>query len=464
MLEGLEAVEIFKSAVNDELRIDSQYFQKKYLLEDERRGHFENVLIGSEAYVTDGPHGYHEVDEESPIAMLTAKCARDWFAARTEADTISLTTHTTNLRSSLEAGDLILSTRGTVGLCAIIEEDLLPANIDQDVARIALRKESQLNAHYLLTYLNSRFGQDWIARNAAGMVQQGLSLAKVRQLPIPLLSNRMQTLVAEVVLNAATKLHRSATLLTYAEQTLLTELGLADWVPPNPLTYSRSSSEVLAAERFDSEHFSERHRAIEAKLVATGQAASLRSLVLVNKRGAQPAYNETGLPVINSKHVLRGAVTLDGENRFASGDAAPLKIQKGDVLLNGTGVGTIGRAAPYLHDAKAIPDNHVTILRPDTRKIDPIYLSVFLNSSVGQSQVEKWTRGSSGQIELYPSDINSFVVWIAPEEVQHAIRKRVNDAFESKRTARSLLDEAKRAVEIAIEDGEPAGLRYLGGA
>jgi hypothetical protein len=70
-LEGLEAVEIPRSQISEDIRIDSQYFQRKYLAEESRRRLYPNTTIGSQAYVTDGPHGYHEVDESSPVAMLT---------------------------------------------------------------------------------------------------------------------------------------------------------------------------------------------------------------------------------------------------------------------------------------------------------------------------------------------------------------------------------------------------------
>ncbi|MFM2448955.1 MAG: hypothetical protein RIS44_1405 [Pseudomonadota bacterium] len=128
--------------------------------------------------------------------------------------------------------------------------------------------------------------------------------------------------------------------------------------------------------------------------------------------------------------------------------------------MNGTGVGTIGRAAPYLHPDPAIPDNHVTILRPK-QDLDAVYLSVFLNSMAGQWQVEERLRGSSGQIELYPTDIAQFTVWIAPSTVQKEIRRSVEKSYEQKQRATQLLDAAKRAVEIAIEDSEAAALAYL---
>ena len=166
------------------------------------------------------------------------------------------------------------------------------------------------------------------------------------------------------------------------------------------------------------------------------------------------------MPVINSKHVLRNEVRSDDENRLALCDESSLLIEYGDVLINGTGVGTIGRTAAYLHETPALPDNHVTILRPSST-LDPVYLAVFLNSLAGQLQVEQRLHGSSGQIELYPSDIAEFQVCLVPKSLQLDIREQVEQSFTERNRATRLLDAAKRTVEVAIEESEPAALQYL---
>jgi type I restriction enzyme M protein len=163
---------------------------------------------------------------------------------------------------------------------------------------------------------------------------------------------------------------------------------------------------------------------------------------------------------VNSKHVLRNEVRLDDSNRVATSEEGALLIRAGDVLINGTGVGTIGRASAYLYDTPAIPDNHVTILRPDS-SLDPVYLAVYLNSKAGQLQVDQRLRGSSGQIELYPADIAEFRVWLAPMPLQEDIRALVEQSFTHRQEAARLLDASKRAVEIAIELDETSALKYL---
>ncbi|MBL4774971.1 MAG: hypothetical protein JKY87_02805 [Mariprofundus sp.] len=156
-----------------------------------------------------------------------------------------------------------------------------------------------------------------------------------------------------------------------------------------------------------------------------------------------------------------GYERIDSNNRLAIKGSGNITIQCGDVLINGTGVGTIGRCAPYLRNHEALPDNHVTILRPSDESIDPVYLSVFLNSIAGQSQIDQWFRGSSGQIELYPDDIAKFTIWQAPDDIQTTIRSHIEDSFKAKTDAAHLLECAKRAVEIAIEQDQQTATQWL---
>lgn len=136
-------------------------------------------------------------------------------------------------------------------------------------------------------------------------------------------------------------------------------------------------------------------------------------------------------------------------NRFAyPGPEVSLQIRHGDVLINGTGRGTIGRSAPYLFETPAMPDNHVTILRSD---FDPTYLSLYLNSKAGQIQVEMHQRGTSGQVELYPRDIRKFLIWAAPVEFQARIRSLYDQSAEARKDSESLFNKATESVESLIK-------------
>ena len=66
-------------------------------------------------------------------------------------------------------------------------------------------------------------------------------------------------------------------------------------------------------------------------------------------------------------------------------------------------------------------------------------------------------------MELYRTYIAPFTIWVAPENIQAQVRQSVEASFQAKQRATQLLDAAKRAVEIAIEDSEAAALAYLAG-
>ena len=354
---------------------------------------------------------------------------------------------------------VLLSMSGTIGEVAIATDNWsYPINSNQDIAKIDT--SGSVNPFVLYAYLISRYGQNYLQREARGSVQQHVFLSQIEQIEVPIFDGAFDSELQRVVeLSERCYLEASNKVQT-AEQALLHALGLDTWTPPEALSYVRASSEAFAAGRLDAEHYQPRFAALLALIDATGHGAKLGDCLTENKRGKQPDYADAGLPVVNSKHVLRNDVRLDADNRLATFAVDDLLISQGDVLVNGTGVGTIGRTAAYLHECQAVPDNHVTILRPN-KDLDPVYLSMFLNSIAGQFQVEQRLRGSSGQIELYPNDIAEFRVWVAPKALQQSIRKQVEHSFAQKQRATQLLDAAKRAVEIAIEDSEAAALAYL---
>lgn len=242
---------------------------------------------------------------------------------------------------------------------------------------------------------------------------------------------------------------------TQAQQLLESELGLDKLCFDKPVGYTARFSEMELSRRFDSEHYYPAFDNLKANLPKGVRLVPLGPLLNFCQRGKQPIYSEHGLPVLNSKHILENKITLEG-NRYAKPNPVPsLQIQHGDALINGTGRGTIGRTAPYLIDEhQAIPDNHVTILRSAT--LDPAYLSFYLNSQAGKLQVEKYQRGSSGQLELYPFDIRKFQVWEAPQSIQKEIRRLYEQAAKSARQSRELLDQAKSRVEQLIEEAVQA--------
>ncbi|MFT3805722.1 hypothetical protein [Arenimonas sp.] len=463
LLEGLEASEVNLCELENEMTIGSEYYGPTYSVPIEllnKSGYTCEPIESICSLVTDGDHGSADYVDDG-VAFVLSEAIEEGWINKAKCRYISSSHAKTLSRSRLETGDVLVTKTGVYfGKSTVVDQDFRGANTIAHVGLLRLRRDAGFDPHYFSTFLNSRFGQAQLRRRGIKATRPEIKLLEFRDIVAPKLSGEMQGQVKATVLAALSQRKKAESALDHAGDLLMNALGLHVWTPPEPLTYVRTSLEAVAAGRLDAQYFQPRFAALATMMATKGSCERLGDQLLFNSRGKQPEYAYAGLPVINSKHVLRNEVRHNDDNRHAIFDDDSLLIQSGDVLLNGTGVGTIGRAAAYLHDVSALPDNHVTILRPNNT-LDPVYLAVFLNSLAGQLQVDQRLRGSSGQIELYPTDIAEFRVWVAPKALQLDIRRLVEESFAHRQGATRLLDAAKRAVEIAIEDGERAALRQL---
>lgn len=459
-MEGLEISEVSSLYVNKKERFDSDYFKKKYLAVEELVKKHQTSQLFELSLVSDGDHSKFPDNQKPEVRYLQARDISNNFLEQTSDSFVSEEYAYRNKRSLIYPENILVSIMGTVGDITITPKDFTPAICNRALAII--KDINGVDPYYLFTYLISKEATLSLERLKNGSVQERINLGVLEELNVPILKKDIQNIIRSIVLLAQQYRELSTFRYRNAEVILLNDLNLKVFEPTHAkVNIKNFKDSFLISGRLDAEYyqpkFDELERIIEN--AASGQKAALGAICSYVRRGRQPDYGDAGLPVVNSKHVRMGKVLLD-DNRLAKPleDSSGL-IKHNDVLMNGTGVGTIGRTAPYLATAPAIPDNHVTILRSD--EIDPVYLSVFLNSPLGQLQVEKYFKGSSGQIELYPDDIKQFQIWVAPEKTQKSIRSNIEQAYKANQVSQALLEVAKRGVEIAIEQDERTAEKWI---
>ena len=243
---------------------------------------------------------------------------------------------------------------------------------------------------------------------------------------------------------------KSKSLYAEAEDILLSELGVKDWQPKNEAVSIKTFSDFASSGRVDAEYYQSKYDEIEAKIKAV-PFKTIAELQVFNARGVQPDYISNGtVPVVNSKHILENGLDYDN---FEKTTTVFLKqngratIKENDILIYTTGA-NIGRAQPYLISDLAVASNHVNILR--LKEVNPIYAALVLNSKIGRLQTEKLCTGSA-QAELYPSDIEKFLIPILPQEIQKQIAELIQTSFALRQESKQLLESAKLAVEAEIE-------------
>jgi type I restriction enzyme M protein len=118
-------------------------------------------------------------------------------------------------------------------------------------------------------------------------------------------------------------------------------------------------------------------------------------------------------------------------------------LQKGDVLLSSTGDGTLGKCCVFDLDIPAIADGHVTIIRPDTSKIDNYYLADYLRNGFGAIQISRLYTGSTGLIELTPDQVDSIIIDLLNGKVEQKRRSQ-----ELRTLEKDYLEQMNKALEI----------------
>jgi len=129
------------------------------------------------------------------------------------------------------------------------------------------------------------------------------------------------------------------------------------------------------------------------------------------RRGISPKYiDDGGILVINQKCIRGHSVnfSLARRNDTHLRKVKGREIQIGDVLVNSTGVGTLGRLAPiqYLPEP-AVSDSHVTMVRASD-EVSPSFLNEYMLTK--ESFIEASGAGSTGQTELGKQVLEELVV------------------------------------------------------
>ena len=212
----------------------------------------------------------------------------------------------------------------------------------------------------------------------------------------------------------------------------------------------------------DAQYFSSKFDELLERLARSGcDTRTIRDMRFYNARGLQPIYVSDGdVAVVNSRHILEARIDYDNLERTTAewlNMNERARLQSGDILTYTTGA-KIGRTAHFSLDGPAVASNHVNILR--LREGNPVYVAFVMNSMIGRLQTERYLSGTA-QPELYPGDVDKFVIPIIPNKNQEMIHNKLIECDDLRTQTCQYLDAAVRAVEIAIEQDDHDGIRFL---
>ncbi|MCM8811274.1 MAG: restriction endonuclease subunit S [Candidatus Omnitrophica bacterium] len=354
----------------------------------------------------------------------------------------------------VKQGDVIISTvRPIRNAVSLIRE-----NVDNLVCSsgFAVLKPEKVEPEYLFVYLKSQPIVKLLDRKTTATMYPAITVDDLLNMKIYLGDEKFRREIQNKVQEAQKELETSKSLYSQAENLLLEELGLKNFKVEEYLCYIVNSSQIKSAQRMDAEYFQPKYEKIFNYI-----KCPIKKLGEVTKflnHGKQPPYIDKGeVPIITQKHLGKAFLKIeainDPETKFTSLEWVKkypsYKLKIGDVLYYSVGsYPYIGKTNIVLDDLNATVASFITIIRT-TEEINPIYLTVVLNSVIGQLQSEKW-QSATVQQYVYPKDIKNFKIPILPIPTQQEIAGLVRQSHEARKKAKELLEEAKRKVEECL--------------
>ncbi|MCA3740270.1 hypothetical protein [Phenylobacterium sp.] len=461
-MEGLEVSILPLSEVkkdNRDLRLDSRYFSRAALAADalvaartpQPISQLASDVRSFGAYALTNEFEYQ--DEGVPFLRGTNYVGD--FINFTDVLRISPEAHGLLHKSEVLPGMVLLSMSGSVGSVAVaLDSWEYPINSNQDIAKIV---PSGVDPFYLASYLSSSFGEAQIERLPVGSVQQHIFLWMIERIQVPRLGSTLEAAIAHRAKLAFDTNEDVSRHFAAASDALLSAVGLKDWRPPEPLSYSASASAVLSAQRMDARFFAPRVTALLDVLSKDG--VSVRDVASPRREKFRPGQHATfsyieigdvdgagavGSSVLPSQEAPSRATWYVRTNDVVTSTVRPIRRLSAQIDANQNGY---------------VCSSGFVVAQP--MAVAPEVLLTYLRLPVICELLDLYASAS-----MYPAITEDDIFDLPMPRLEPAIEARIVASVQAGKQARAratqLLKQAKRAVELAIEEDERAALAFLG--
>lgn len=447
---------IQKSQLEGAHRLDAEYFMPEFLDVERRLRQIETKSLDdlAKTIVSFGAYSLTSYIEwqDDGVAYINVGDIHDGYIDYSEVKHISEKVDTILQKSRVKDGQVLLTMAGTIGNAAVVHQLSGKANANQAIAKIT--PVDDVSPYFLTAFLNSRYGRLQTEREIVSSVQANIFLGSIKKLRIPTFSKNEQGDVESLYREFLSSLNQSEIFYSQAESLLLEELGLNDAKFDEDLAYTVKFSEIEAANRMDADYFQPKYEKLMGQIASHG-GRLLGDIVSV-KKGVEPgaeAYQDGGKLFIRVSSISKQGITDKDQKYLSERLYKELKEnyqpRMGEILL--TKDASPGMAYALKELIEGIVSGGVLRLKMK-EDVDPEYIALCINSSIGQMQVER-DAGGSVIAHWKPEQVKNMLIPILPIPTQQKIAELVRQSHEARKKSKELLESAKHKVEELIEKG-----------
>lgn len=472
MLEGLEISEVKFSKIesDDKKRLDSDFFKKKYVIATNKitkRDYY--LFIDLIEKLTD----FHANGSYEIIANFFTLLDFKDYAYMLRTVDLEAGNYTENVKyidkncyhslkkSQLFGKELIINKIGNPGRTYLAPSLKVPMSLGMNLFMVTLKKNSDVNTDFLYVYFNIEIGKNIIQRQVNGTVPLTIDKNSIKCLLIPKFSKVFYDCISDLVRNVEIFKSSSKTLYQQAEDILLEELGLTNFIQTQQAVNIKSIKESFEATgRLDAEYYQPKYedyisliKNYKAGYEILRETVNIKNSNFIPKINQQ--YNYVELSNIGNMGDITGCTQDLGSNLPSR---ARRLIKNGDVVVSSI-EGSLESCALVTESFdNAICSTGFYVI--NSKKINSETLLVLFKSSLMQNILK---QNCSGTIltAINKEEFYNLPIPLINTEIQSKIASLIQESFALKSQSEQLLTIAKQAVEMAIEFDEETAMQFI---
>ena len=392
--------------------------------------------------IGDGLHGTPKFDDNGEYYFVNGNNLDGIISIKKETKRTTIDEYTKQ-GLKFNSQTIFVSINGTLGNIAFYNNE--PIVLGKSACYINLL--DGISKEYIATILRCQYFLNYCRDTATGSTIKNVPLAAMRAFFIPIPSYQEQLRIVDEVeklLSLVDLLDENTNELgnaiTVARSKIL-DLAIHGKLVPQDAN-DEPASELLkrinpkAIASCDNPHYAESY-----DLPNGWTWCKLINICTFLSRGKSPKYSETDTtyPVFAQKCNLKeGGISLEKAqflepttlNRWPD----VYHLQTGDVLVNSTGTGTVGRTRLFNESCLGnypfvVPDSHVSVIRTHGEIVSK-YIFALMSSSWIQTYLEDNLAGSTNQKELYIGVLQNVDVPLPPVMEQTRIADKIESLYQ----------------------------------
>lgn len=357
--------------------------------------------------------------------------------------------------------DIVIAKSGnTLAKVGLVGYEYKEYATSRDIVTVHTSNVEENVIYILWAYLSSKYGQSVLWRSASQTGQPHLTLKNILDVDMPAISESIGNNIKLLYERSRQKVFNANKLYKEAEQILLKALNMDNFVPSQQNTTTKSLSQFMNAGRLDAEYFQPKYDEYYDRIVNHNTEYDLVKQCFSHiKTKNDRSLKEYPYVEIGDINIETGEINYNVLPVNELPDNAKIMVEAGDLIISKVRPNRGAVAIVPKDISNLVVSGAFCVLR-SKGIYDNTVLQLLFRTRIYKDWLLRFNTGTSYPV-IKDDDILLMPIPLLQKQCVEIINKKIFMYNQMLSKSNELLEAAKRAVEIAIEEDEETAMQYL---